>query len=105
MTALGPLAVLLIPDHAQPHWQELQAQLGALTDPVPCADDPDAWQPESRADEEFADVAVQLCVRCPVLAACSAFADVAGERHGVWGGRDRRPTRGRARASAQRVAS
>lgn len=33
--------------------------------------------------------AARLCRPCPVLEACRAAADEAGEKHHVWGGRDR----------------
>ena len=42
--------------------------------------------------------AASWCAGCPVMAECGLAADAAGERFGVWGGRDRtawtRPTTG-----------
>ncbi len=55
-------------------------------DVIPCGPEPAPWyadNPVMRAE------AAQRCIGCPVLNLCASVADEAGERWGVWGGRDR----------------
>jgi hypothetical protein len=40
-----------------------------------------------------ADVAIELCARCPVAGACLAWALSVGDCHGVWGGTTARERR------------
>jgi hypothetical protein len=63
--------------------------------PVPCVVDPEPytanWSSYKNAD---ADSAFDLCVDCPLLQQCAAFAIANEEDFGVWGGtlpRDRIP--------------
>ena len=73
--------VLALPAHRDPKWRER-----ALCASNP---DPDLWWPED--DEDPGTAARQVCLRCPVIAACrDAFlADPWPDRHcviaGVWG--------------------
>lgn len=72
-TALG------VPEHARSEWERL---MSAIREPTPCAANPDAWN--SSAAE--AEIAARLCLDCPAMVACIAYARVAGERDGTWGG-------------------
>jgi len=45
--------------------------------------DPELWFPEPWEDDAPAKA---VCGRCPVRAACLAYALAANEQHGVWGG-------------------
>jgi Transcription factor WhiB len=93
VTAASPFG---IPAEAMPAWLSLSAALEDLGRPPVCAADPEAWaadaKPRVRAE------AMEACGHCPVLKACAAYADAAGEKHGVWGGVDRstRPAKRRA---------
>ncbi len=54
-------------------------------DVIPCGPEPAPWyadHPVMRAE------AAQRCIGCPALNLCASVADEAGERWGVWGGRD-----------------
>ena len=52
--------------------------------------DPETFFPVPMAP---ADVAVELCTRCPVAGACLAWALSVGDCHGVWGGTTARERR------------
>lgn len=61
--------------------------------------DPGLWFPEPGEDETPAKV---ICGRCPVRAACLAYALDTNEQYGIWGGlspKERREIRRRERAS------
>lgn len=49
------------------------------------------------------DALVEQCATCPILEPCGSYADLAGEAHGVWGGRDRSRRTWRAPASPARA--
>lgn len=56
---------------------------------TPCETEPERWWPERFTTVEgMADVAAarQSCGLCRIRAACLAYAVLADERHGVWGG-------------------
>ena len=72
--------------------------LAAAGGSVPCGEygAHDLWTSDHLEERKLA---VARCQTCPVLAACGAAADEAGEQWHVWGGRDR--TRfGRAKSTA-----
>lgn len=73
-------------------WLRLHQALADADRPAPCISLPDAWWSN---DDELTEQAAHLCGRCPVLAQCDAFATANRETAGIWGGRDRTPTRGR----------
>lgn len=55
-----------------------------------CAEvDPDMFFP-NRGDAEGADLARDICSRCPVKAECLEFAIRTTQAHGVWGGKSPR---------------
>ncbi|MCT1776765.1 WhiB family transcriptional regulator [Brachybacterium sp. p3-SID957] len=56
--------------------------MSSITEPTPCAQDPDGWN--SSAAE--AEIAARLCLDCPAMPACLTYARAAGETEGVWGG-------------------
>jgi len=69
--------------------EELSAAVQALVldhKIVPCGLDPGPWYGDTPAERAEA---AQRCIGCPVLNVCASAADEAGERWGVWGGRDR----------------
>lgn len=82
------MSVLLgVPEHARSEWEQLMSSIRV---PTPCAANPDGWN--SSAAE--AEIAARLCLDCPVMTACAAYARAAGEREGTWGGltaAERRP--------------
>ena len=45
--------------------------------------DPEVFYP---VDESWSEPAKRVCAGCPVAAQCLAYALIAGEPHGVWGG-------------------
>ncbi|WP_425486783.1 WhiB family transcriptional regulator [Microbacterium rhizomatis] len=54
---------------------------------VPCVGPGgEAWTSDDREDQELA---ADRCLDCPALALCGAYASLAGERAGVWGGQVR----------------
>ncbi len=57
----------------------------------------DLWLSDDADDRAQA---VRWCVGCPVLVECGAAADEQGEKHHVWGGRDRTAATTRKAASA-----
>ena len=64
-------------------WREL-AEVLHLHGPAPCELEPEAWWP---APSQGIDaLAVRICAGCPGQAEGLAYAEAAGERHGVWGG-------------------
>lgn len=63
---------------------------------VPCATDPEAWTGDALGRDDVA-AAVAGCQTCPLLGPCGAYADLARERVGVWGGRPRARATGRPR--------
>lgn len=84
-------------------------QASPIDDDAPLSPDdilprPPEWMRRARCAEpdcsdldpfELGDAAalVEVCDRCPVRAACGAFADEHQIRDGVWGGRWRGPTK------------
>lgn len=64
------------------------AELASRCEPVlPCRRaDPDAWFPEGRGLRGDDQYAARLCVGCPVLAGCLAYALATRQPYGVWGG-------------------
>lgn len=80
----------VIPDNARATWLYL-ASLARDTH-TPCHRDPERWF-SHRSDD--IDTAKLACHGCPILAACREYADLADERHGVWGGVDRTRRRNR----------
>lgn len=73
-----------VPRDAVETWEELQAALRGVERSVPCrvSRDPEVWWAHEREHE-----AAALCVGCPVVAECDAYAVAAGEPWGVWAGR------------------
>lgn len=63
-------------------------ELAAVLDerPVPCRTSPETWFADDLAER---DLAIAACAHCPALTECRAYADAAGERHGIWAGVDR----------------
>jgi len=94
----APLLLAPIPTEAARPFLSLLHAFAAMGDTgraVPCSTDPDGFYHDLRVVRALA---VPLCRDCPVLTACGAYADAAGERFGVWGGRDRSAAMGRAPA-------
>lgn len=85
---------------ALPSWRRLHDALADADRPAPCSANPDAWWSD---DDELAELAVNLCGCCPVLAECGQFATANRETAGIWAGRSRTPQRGR--PAAERKAS
>lgn len=87
---LNPFAVS---QAATPAWHQLGGALTALADEgrsTPCQSDP---APFTSEDYRERAEAVTACRSCPVAMPCQRFAELNGERFGVWGGRDRGPGR------------
>lgn len=63
-------------------WQEFQIQL--LHTSVPCRDS-EMWTSDDALERQEA---AQLCITCPLIDQCRAFAVDNREEHGVWGGKD-----------------
>ncbi|GAB3349917.1 WhiB family transcriptional regulator [Modestobacter lapidis] len=79
----APAPAFAIPPAALAEWSELARQI-ADAGTVPCRTaDPEAWWPDKR---DSVELAVELCRRCPVRAACLDYALAADERYGMWGG-------------------
>lgn len=99
MSNLG--TILGIPPAAAPAWVALTVALDRMADqgrtPV-CVRRPDDWA--SEAPTRARRAAAEACGHCPVMRACAAYADVAGERCHVWGGIDRTPPPKRREAAA-----
>lgn len=74
-------------------WRALHAAISDADRPTPCRDEPDTWADPATA--ELADLAANLCGRCPALTACQIFAELNHERSGIWAGSNRSPKRGR----------
>lgn len=63
-------------------WHRLQDQV-TRNGPTPCAGpDRDDWTGSNSQQARAAD----RCLDCPVLEACSAYAEIAAERSSTWGG-------------------
>jgi len=82
------MGTLHVPKAARPAWERLS--LALLDYEPPCAADPGAWWSTDPADVE---AAAKACRHCQVLRPCGEYANTAGERHGVWAGVDREPSR------------
>lgn len=69
---------------AQVEWEALLDALEGV-DWVPCQVSvvPDAW---FATTPRLVELAVEECAGCPAVDACRAYAIVADEREGVWGG-------------------
>jgi len=89
MTAASWPRTLLVPADARRPWQELREALAVRS--TPCAAAPELWHSRDPSDIAAASAA---CQTCHAFTPCGAYADAAGERLGVWAGRDRgrRPT-------------
>lgn len=85
MNSIG--ASLRIPKNAVPAWLALEAAHDRLLRTPVCTQAPDDWSSDAKPAVRR-DAAV-ACTFCPLLEPCRAYADLAGERHGVWGGIDR----------------
>lgn len=60
---------------------------GAVTTEAACSpEQAELFYPVSEYDEQTIAAARQICGRCPVRAACVAFALRTGEDEGIWGG-------------------
>lgn len=82
--------VFVIPPTALPAWQRLTQALDDDHAP-PC----DGYG-EAMFDPAFTELAEHLCLDCPAMLPCDAYATAAGESDDVWGGRLRtRPSRRR----------
>ncbi len=58
-----------------------------ITEQVACTpDEAELFYPVSEYDEATIAAARAVCGRCPVRAACAAFALRTGEDEGIWGG-------------------
>lgn len=76
---------------AERAWLRLGSVLRTLEDVgrlVPCVTEPDAF---TSPHHEIRAGAARLCLTCPALEDCRAFADLNRERAWVWAGRDRTP--------------
>lgn len=80
----------------------LDAALAQVAHRVPCRPEPSPWWSADAAGRARAATA---CRPCPVLTKCSAYADAAGEAHGVWGALDRESLTPRERRQRARAAS
>lgn len=76
---------------ALPVWLSLRDALDDVDHVVPCRSAPELWSSDS-LDREVIEYAETRCQRCPIIRECSGYADAAGERGAVWGGRYR-PTK------------
>lgn len=89
-------ADLGVPPEALTAWVRLHDAL-TRSQCTPCAGPGrDRWLGTEQEQRAAADA----CMDCPALRACAAYADAAGEQHGVWGGytaRERAIRRGGAR--------
>jgi len=71
-----------VPEQALPAWTDLHSQI-ARSGPTPCAGpNRDEWTGTDRAQIR----AAEACLECPAMVACAAYAEVADEDTGVWGG-------------------
>lgn len=82
----------LVPTAGLQEWLVLAEALEAWG-PAACQEpgvSPDAWWPvgSSRGAVDAAAVAKRVCLGCAVRWECLAYAVAAGERDGIWGGRD-----------------
>jgi len=95
-----PATTLAIPAAAATAWRRLAAE---LADTVPPCAHPDrrAWWWSDRP--ELVEAAIYHCRACPLLPACSDYADAANEQHGVWAGRDRAAPRRKVRRDRELV--
>ena len=64
---------------------------GTWADEAACRfEDPDLFFPPEKERGRYAvlreTLAKRVCLRCPVLGECTAYALAADERYGVWGG-------------------
>lgn len=58
-----------------------------ITEQVACTpEEAELFYPVSEYDEQTITAARRICGRCPVRAACAAFALRTGEDEGIWGG-------------------
>lgn len=48
----------------------------------------DLFYPEGEGRRELVVAAIQVCRGCPIKGLCRAYAEKAGEEHGIWGGID-----------------
>ncbi|WNB84529.1 WhiB family transcriptional regulator [Cellulomonas sp. ATA003] len=85
----------VVPDHARPAWDALSRVLAEQREPAPCEAAPEAWFTPLLVEDARAG-----CARCPAVAECLAYALVADERTGVWGGLDERQRRERVRRAS-----
>lgn len=69
---------------ASDEWLALQH--GIATTPPVCSDDSEMWTSDDALERQQA---AQLCISCPLLDPCRAFAITNREEFGTWGGRDR----------------
>lgn len=71
-----------VPARARTAWAELGSAI-AKTGPTPCrGEHKDRWTGSPR-DQRWA---AEHCLDCPAMVACFAYARIAGERDGTWGG-------------------
>lgn len=76
------IAAFAIPPSAVAQWRALSAAIDEHGAPVCASADPEAWWEPARFGDALAG-----CRPCPVAAECLSYAEAAGERYGVWGGR------------------
>ena len=94
MTTIGPAADIrgpimrewpawAVPAGAVDAWLTLQVALAVHAGWVPCQLEPERWW--SSVEGVQVEAAAE-CGGCAVRPECAAYAAVAGERYGVWGG-------------------
>lgn len=78
------LVRLGITEDAHAYWDELHEQISSAG-PTPCSGaERDRWT-GNPAEQRWA---AEHCMDCPVMVACLTYAVAAGEKQGVWGGRE-----------------
>lgn len=82
-----PLVVETIyeePEEASKAYRQLRLKLRDVD--TPCKDRPDRFVDWNAGFEPTEGEAADMCQGCPLIQECRAFAHVAEELHGVWGG-------------------
>lgn len=65
---------------------DLLLLLQKVTEPTPCAEDPDAWFPFPSDTKDTYAEQIKACYRCPLLFDCARYAIAHPEVQGIWGG-------------------
>jgi hypothetical protein len=72
-----------VPEAAVDAWVRLVMAVEHLSRSTACQVEPELWWSVREVDQV---AAAEACGWCPVVELCQAYATVAGERFGVWGG-------------------